>query len=90
MINGWTSRIQIVGAILALLFSLYGMIDLARHNQSIPMEIVAISAGAAGFLYGVTNIFPRSGDAVRDVITRTKQDTSVIDEPLGHDMKAGN
>lgn len=72
MINGWTSRIQIVGAILILLYCAYSIVDLAKTDRGVPVELAAIAAGAAGFLYGVTNKFPAGGDAVRDVLTGKK------------------
>ena len=72
MINGWTSRIQMIGAILILLAGALGVIYLAAHDKKVPTELVAIMTAAGGFLYGVTNKFPASGDPVKDVLTRGK------------------
>ena len=72
MINGWTSRIQMVGAILILLVGGIGIIYLSAHDRSTPTELVALITGAGGFLYGTTNRFPASGDPVKDVLTGKK------------------
>ncbi len=63
-----------VGALVILLTGAIGMIYLSGHDKPIPTELVALVTAAGGFLYGVANRFPASGDPVRDVLTGRKDD----------------
>ena len=74
MINGWTARIQMVGAIVIMISSLLSGVYLSAHDKPMPDFLIGAIALTGGFLYGTVNKFPASGDPVRDVVKRSKED----------------